>query len=425
LSRNGIFPGFESQGGSVGALALREKIDPNGDYNMVDFLYQMLQAKELSLRLKRQKGHSYGGITRKIIYDMIAAELWMGSMEFKVTDDKYEFLAHMDIRRRQVDAMIFFAEKMKWPFLAELRQTLNDFLQLSKGLDVRTWDWVVGLTLPGSIFPLTLLFGVHQACPSLNMSPPEGNVQIRHGNFGLVFPQVSYWRNRSIIGRVLAVLPSVHEIGGWVGPCISPIGLESYRTPAAMVQIQTRPPAFKLQNSTSDQQPYVPLDGHLTWEEPLLPQTSDEVCVLQKLHMISVPKDVDSATPGNKVTAYRAKLDFLLLKGNKIISLTLYSHSIFVAAPPCKGTHKIDPKSTKHYSRRIYEISQLDKAELNTDGVTVINATGNGGHAIARAWCSEKGTNAIIWKRDGDCCFKCGLMTTGKEGLDVDVLIIC
>jgi hypothetical protein len=424
LSREEMFPAFEEQEGSVGALALRDMIDPNSDYHGVDFLYHMLQAKELSLRLEGEKDHWHGGITRKIIHDMIAAELWMRNIEVSTTNGKFQYAVRMDVRRRQVDAMISFAEKMKWPFIAEARKTLNDFLQSGKQIDIRTWDWVAGLALPGSIFPLTLMFGLHQASPSLNKTPPGGTVQAHHANFGLVFPQVSYWRSRSIIGRVFAVVPDTHEICGWVGPCMSPIGLETYRTPAALVQVHTRAPAFKLQYLVSEQHPFVPPDGRLMWEEPLLPPVSEEVCVLQKLHMLSVPADVNSANPDGVAMAYRAKVDFYLLKANKVITLTLYSNSIFIAVPPCKGTHKINPKSTSIYTRTIYEVSQLDKAELRTEGVTVINATGYGAQALARAWCAEKGTNAVVWKRDGECCFKCGLMVAGKEGLDVDVLIL-
>lgn len=55
----------------------------------------------------------------------------------------------------------------------------------------------------------------------------------------------------------------------------------------------------------------------------------------------------------------------------------------------------------------------------------MINATGHGAQAVARAWCSEQGTNAVVLNRDKGCCFKCGLMVAGKEGVDVDVLILC
>jgi hypothetical protein len=73
-----------------------------------------------------------------------------------------------------------------------------------------------------------------------------------------------------------------------------------------------------------------------------------------------------------------------------------------------------------------YEVADLDEVELNTDDrIAVVNATGEGGRAVARAWCSEQGTHAVVSKKDGECCFKFGLMLAGREGLDVRVLILC
>ena len=151
------------------------------------------------------------------------------------------------------------------------------------------------------------------------------------------------------------------------------------------------------------------------------PPASEEVCVFRKLHMVTVDTEELNPDEDDSLTAYRAKLDFFLLTANKTISLTLYTNSIFVAAPPCNGTHKIDPKYTELYTWTIYEVSELDMVEIKAEGITVINATGQGGQAVARAWCLEQGTNAVVLKRDKGCCFKCGLMVAGKEGVDVDV----
>ncbi|KAL2822459.1 hypothetical protein BJX63DRAFT_376584 [Aspergillus granulosus] len=36
---------------------------------------------------------------------------------------------------------------------------------------------------------------------------------------GLSLSNASYWRVRSILGRILASLPGVTSLNGWVGPC--------------------------------------------------------------------------------------------------------------------------------------------------------------------------------------------------------------
>jgi hypothetical protein len=379
LSRDGIFFPFEENAGSVGAVAFREKIDPSTTYTIVDFLYQLIHAKELSLRLQRDKGRWYGGITRKVIYDMIAADLWIRNIKAEVSNGTFNFVVHTDIRRCQVDAIISFAEKMKWPYLAEARKTLNDFVQHGTPVDIRTWDWVAGMALPGSMLPLTLMFGLHQACPSLNKAAPAGTVLLRHANFGFVFTQVSYWRSRSIIGKVLAVLPDLHEIGGWVGPCIAATGLGTYPTPAALVKVHTNAPDMNLKGYAGGDPPFTPSDGSLMWEDAVFPPASEELCVVLRLQMLTVDTEEHNPDEDDSLTAYRAKLDFYLPKVNKMITLTLYTNSIFVAAPPCNGTHRIDPQYTALYTRTIYKVSQLDKAEIKAGETTVINAAGQGG----------------------------------------------
>ena len=56
------------------------------------------------------------------------------------------------------------------------------------------------------------------------------------------------------------------------------------------------------------------------------------------------------------------------------------------------------------------------------DDVMVINATGRGAEVLARAWCSERGRNAVI-RRAGGPCFVCAVRAASKAGLGVGVLI--
>ena len=55
--------------------------------------------------------------------------------------------------------------------------------------------------------------------------------------------------------------------------------------------------------------------------------------------------------------------------------------------------------------------------------VMVINATGKGAEVLARAWCSERGRNAVI-RRAGGPCFVCAVRAASKGGLGTGVLIL-
>lgn len=114
------------------------------------------------------------------------------------------------------------------------------------------------------------------------------------------------------------------------------------------------------------------------WDDAVFPPDSEEICVLRKLRMLTVNAEKLNPDEVNSLTPYRAKLDFFLSKANKVISLTLYTNSVFVAAPPWNGTHKIDAQYTGLYNRTIYDVSQLDEVEIKAGEITVINAMGTG-----------------------------------------------
>jgi len=52
----------------------------------------------------------------------------------------------------------------------------------------------------------------------------------------------------------------------------------------------------------------------------------------------------------------------------------------------------------------------------------IINATGKGAEVLARAWCAERGRNAVIRRNPGPC-FVCAYDVASKRGLGVNVLI--
>ena len=55
----------------------------------------------------------------------------------------------------------------------------------------------------------------------------------------------------------------------------------------------------------------------------------------------------------------------------------------------------------------------------------VINATGNGGQVVARAWCAERGKNAVVVRGSGGPCFVCAVKAASIKGLGIGVVIWC
>lgn len=405
---------------------------PRADYGIVGFMFQVLSAKELSLRLEQDDDAPWhGGITTKIIYDLIGADLYMTAMSVSLTGSLHTHSITKDTREQQRDAMLAFAEKMRWPYITEARHTLDDFVNgrdVALGLDA--WGWIARLPLPGAYFSTTLLFGLIQCCRSLSNSLQT--VRIRESSFGIVFPKVSYWRSRSILGKVLAPLDGVHDIGGWIGPCPPPLTgapLEKF----LFVKLKRRLVSFKFQdNAEIGKVAFSPSaiggiaelanNSDDTWEEPVPPEPSREQCQLKATRVIPMPQDAIRGTNSTKM--YQARLDFWLVRAKKAITFSLYANSMFIAAPPCRGTHRIDSRLKDHYAHRVLEPSNLDRASLSPNEITVINGGSGTGEVLARAWCAQMGTNAILWKRGSTCCFKCALMLASKEGLGVNVLII-
>ncbi|KAL2194657.1 hypothetical protein P885DRAFT_42255 [Corynascus similis CBS 632.67] len=280
------------------------------------------------------------------------------------------------------------------------------------------------------------------------------------GRYGMVYPQASYWNVRSVIGKVMAPMSSLSSgkaqdgngsqikcLGGWVGPCpyLSPPSSEFDF--ALYAELDARPPSFDAAGWESRQG----VGGAAEWIEPVPPPRSTDTARLQALRLSKV-NNISETIESNPATATgmvkplqcRARLDFFLTRSKTTVWLRLYVNSIFVAAPKCPrgsggAAHRFDPCKAAAYTFRTLSIEDLPQAELEgmegpgLDGgsgdnaaVTVINATGGvEAEAFARAWCCQKGVDAVVWERDrGRCCFKCALTVAGPEGLGLKVLIM-
>lgn len=110
---------------------------------------------------------------------------------------------------------------------------------------------------------------------------------------------------------------------------------------------------------------------------------------------------------------YSARLELHLTLSRTLVTFTLYTNSVFIAAPPCHGTHRVDPHLAEKYTFEVRKLEDLETVSREGDSSTniailVITATGGPAKEVfARTWCCHTGTNSVIWKREGDCRFVC------------------
>ncbi|TQN72551.1 Heterokaryon incompatibility protein S, partial [Colletotrichum shisoi] len=384
---------------SIGLLANIEQLTHSANFGFLDFLLQMLMAREVTLRMAKDKRRWYGGVTVRIVYDLVAAELWSRGMHLASKDS---FEAREATKAQQTNGILRFAEEMQWPYLSEIREMATKWLTPEASniiIDIRAWDWMGGLVLPGALFPMAMIGTLYGMSPTLRTRLPSAIVKSRHGNYGIVCPQASYWRVRSVLGKVLAPLSLVENddeaaaaavvaagrkikcIGGWVGPCPSPSLPES--TLGLLAELKGRPPSWVAEDTgdTGDTAATVfptTSQSHqgntAEWALPTPPPPpSSETVTLQTLRLVRAavaprPADGGDARGDAAAPIYQARLDFRLARSRLMATMTLHANS------------------------------DLPRAELDggATAVTVINATGGpAAQTFARAWCSEKGTNAV------------------------------
>ncbi|KAK4248289.1 small s protein-like protein [Corynascus novoguineensis] len=447
----------------------------NNEYNAFDVCLLLIQARAW-----------HGVLTPRNILSMVAAELWTKT-EICGSGANTSFNATKHTIDEQMEGIVKFAEKMSWPYLDEIRKGADRWhnlgLDTTEEIPVQACDWRWGTVLPGSYFAITTLCTLQELSDTLRQRRSYPDFELTEGRYGVVYSQASYWSVRSVIGKVLAPMSSLSSskapdgngngiqcLSGWVGPCPCPSPPFPQFDLALYAELDARPPSFDaagwsvfdpddLDTGDGDQSASVSttesrrgVTGDAAeWIEPVPPPRSTDTARLQALRLskvtnISETIERDHATSTGKVKPLqcRARLDFFLTRSKTTVWLRLYVNSIFVAAPRCRGgsggaAHRFDPCKAAAYTFRTLSIEDLPQAELEgmegpgSDGgsggsaaVTVINATGGvEAEAFARAWCCQKGVNAVVWERDrGRCCFKCALTVAGPEGLGLKVLIM-
>jgi hypothetical protein len=345
---------------------------------------------------------------------------------------------------------------MNWPFAYEIVEGASELRpqqSFPNGLPIPFWDWLNGVVLPGDTFPAVMILGLYGLSTTLRPHVRHFAFRTHKANFGILYPRSSYWNVRSIVGKVLAPMSLVDArrincLAGWVGPCPTTNSFPVANVGLA-VQVDSMQPSVFTAGTEADE--YARRAGartpkpsdKTTWIQPEIPDTSAESVSLQALFVPEDPRGAESEPYG---VAY-IDCHFWLKDGPKATFRLLFN-CVFLSAPPCRGIHRIDPRNAADYSFRTLELSDLATGGSYTlsasealdvfagkqyllpqhkEAIQVINATSGGAaETYARAWCSWVGSNAVIWKKDaGKSCFKCALMTAGREGLATGTLIIC
>ncbi|KAJ6286662.1 prion-inhibition and propagation-domain-containing protein [Bipolaris maydis] len=362
---------------------------------------------------------------------------------------------HSRCHEQQVEGLLLFAEKMKWPWINEVRNYAEEAYSDLRGgqtLPADLHDWLFGMTLPGQWFAFKIMTALILCTPSIKQKTGIA----AFFDCGLSLTKKSYWRVRTVLGRVLGCLPGVISLCGWIGPCppvefLSPVPVDAdkphhIRLKArnlSLVKHISRDPSAPILISSSgrrydDTQPkegeeiepwMADMRNANNWIVPEPPVKQVGTCELKAIQLKRNNAGTGSIDDEDKVM-YLAQLVFKRDDSPDLQTYKLFTNPVFVTPPPCragpKGAHEIHLRELHKYSERnIWTIEQLREhtAEDTEDiDVMVINATGKGAELLARAWCSERGKNAVI-RRAGGPCYVCAVQAASQAGLRTGVLI--
>lgn len=126
-------------------------------------------------------------------------------------------------------------------------------------------------------------------------------------------------------------------------------------------------------------------------------------------------------------TEYRASINFSIDNDEHPVTYVLCTNPVFVTLSACRpmggnGTHEVHLRELPRFQENTWTVEMLKDHTPDDDEVVIINATGKGSEVLARAWCAERGKNAII-RRTGGPCFVCAVRGASQAGLKVGIFI--
>ncbi|GIZ42889.1 hypothetical protein CKM354_000613700 [Cercospora kikuchii] len=381
-------------------------------------------------------------------------------MAVKMRDHKWNVLGqtmkfYSQVHESQVDGLLHFAERMRWPYTNEARVNAEEaYSKMHNGGHVNGYvaDWLYGLTLPGKHFAFKIMATLIQCSPSV--AKTLGVAKYLDSN--VVLEKQSYWRARSAVGRVLGAMPGVKSLGGWIGPLpaveISPSRSEPFKPLLVRLKARQIPPKKPVQAGDNtiyiggrhDRYKYTKPDVKEDIDAYIADMTSNEAYTAPQpphksqsnvnatgitLKRLTAESGETTTTENTEVEAeYRASVTFSIDQQQDPVIYTLYTNPIFVTLPICyNGPHKVHRRELKQFQLVSWDaeklsdhISEDDDDEGEDAKCMMINATGKGAEVLARAWCSERSKHAIV-VREGGPCLVCAIRTA--QSLEIKVII--
>ncbi|KAK7179647.1 TPR domain containing protein [Paraphaeosphaeria sporulosa] len=288
---------------------------------------------------------------------------------------------HSRIHEQQVEGLLLFAEKIKWPWINEVRDYCEEAYSSLRGgetLPVHLYDWLFGMTLPGQWLSCTIMAALVLGTSSIsNADDVVGQMDY---DSGLVISKRSYWRVRTVLGRVLGCAPGVISLCGWVGPCppvefIPPL---PHNAPS-FVRLRARQVSL-VQHKTFQNNGHVYIGGSgdvhpevricpdeeveswmsdiqdaNNWVVPEPPVKQVSTC---ELKAIQLKKDLSAkAKDDDHPAIYRAQVVFKMDDSDSLITYKLFTNPVFVSIPPCyggtNGAHEVHLRELPRYDEKI------------------------------------------------------------------------
>lgn len=382
--------------------------------------------------------------------------------DWEISGKTVEF--HSVIHEQQVEGLLLFAERMRWPYINEVRDYAEDVyssIRAGGTVSIDLHDWLYGMILPGKWFAFKIMTALIQC----TMSIRDKTGIAPYFDCGLVLPTRSYWRIRTVLGRVLGCLSGISSLCGWIGPgpkiefdppSEGPVRPRHVRVKARRIALTEHhrdyDDAAIFQSSYHDRrdatrirpdeevEPYLAeMRDSSNWVIPEPPVRDVGTCEIVSIKLKKLALQVDVAqkaaqgkiqeTEAERQTEYRASITFKIDNNEEATTYKLFTNPVFVVPPSClegpKGQHEVHMRELPRYQNSIWSVEKLKDhtaEDVDRDQVMVINATGKGAEVLARAWCSERGRCAVI-RRPGGPCFVCAVRAASKAGLGTGVLI--